>query len=91
MAEMIERVWNGTFCPCGALGKGNEEIRQLEVLMAKNKRNLEEELDEGQKERWTRVLDCFEEYLTLMNAEAFEKGFCAGVRLTAEALLGIPE
>lgn len=88
MTEMIERFWNGDFAPCRELGKKNEEICHLESLLAENKRRLEAEMNEEQKRRWERVLECFEEYLSLIGGEAFERGFAIGTRLTAEAFLG---
>ncbi|MBR6738101.1 MAG: hypothetical protein IKL99_00345 [Oscillospiraceae bacterium] len=87
MMEMIERFWNGDFVPCQGLGKKNEEICQLETLLAENRRRLEEDLNEEQKQRWERVLECFEEYLFLLGGEAFERGFTIGTRLTAETFL----
>ncbi len=87
MEETIGRIWNGDLRPRHGLGREREEIRHLEWLLEENKKRLKAGLNDEQELRWEKISDCFEEYLELVSGEAFEDGFCLGVKIMAEALL----
>lgn len=88
MTKMIAQLWSGNFAPVKHLGDGNSEIKQLESLMQRNVQKLEENLNDIQKELLEKYNDCMTEYLVVACEQAYCDGFCAGTRITAEAMTG---
>lgn len=88
MTNTIEQLWNGTLEPVRYLGKNNPEIKQLEILLQRNLKNLEENLNEKLEGLLQKYYDCINEYLALTNEQAFYEGFCLGTKITVESLTG---
>ena len=93
MTNTIETLWNGNIDPTRQFGRGNPEIRKLEQLMRRHLDQLEVSLSEKQAEAFEKYQDCDGEYYMLSCQQAFCDGFCMGMKLCAEALVGtaIPE
>ena len=85
---MIKRLWNGTIEPAQTVGNGDCEIQRLERLILRNSDALESVLSADARAVFEAYQDCVNEHETLMAEQAFGDGFCLGVRLVAEGLLG---
>lgn len=88
MTKTIAQLWNGNLDPIGCFGKKNLEIKQLEDLIRRNLRKLEDNLTEKQKEIFEKYYDCINEYTLIISEQAFCDGFCMGTKLSVEALTG---
>ncbi len=81
--EMLLRLWNGE--PVSGVRK--EEIEQAKALFARNRKELEQTLNDQQKKWFENCFFCMEEAESLLSEEAFRRGFSLGVKIAAEALL----
>lgn len=83
----IAKLWNGEIQPVMHMDERSTEIKELEKLIRLNYEKLEENLENELKDRLENYRDCIDEYMALVNEQAFCKGFCLGTSLTAEALI----
>ena len=88
MRNTIEALWYGNIDPTRRFGRDNPKIRELERLMERNLDGLEKQLDEGERKVLQKYRDCEGEYHILSCEQAFCDGFCMGMKLCAEALVG---
>ena len=86
MSKTIAELYNGNIQPIRNLGKSNDEIKHLEVLIEKTHEDLENELNDKQKSFFQRYEGNINEYMCLLSEEAFCDGFCVGVKIITEAL-----
>lgn len=91
MIKTIEQLWNGNLEPIAHSRVNNPEIKHLTKLIQRNHENLKENLNEKLKEMLENYSECKNEYLALTNEQAFCNGFCLGMRIAAEALIGAEE
>lgn len=56
--------------------------------MIRNQEKIKSELNERQKELLEKYDECNNEYVSLTNEQAFSDGFCLGMKIAVEALIG---
>ena len=86
MTKTIAELYNGNLSPIKNVGKFNDEIRHLEMLIEKTREDLENELSDKQKQFFQRYEANVNEYTYLVSEEAFCSGFCVGAKIIVEAL-----
>ena len=86
MKGTIENLWNGNIAPGESCGEQNEEIAEILSLMENNVEDLRKVCSERQKQMLEKYIDCAEEYVYLITAQAFCDGFCLASKLLTEAL-----
>lgn len=84
MTKTIAELYNGNLEPIMNVGKFNDEIKHLELLIENTYKNLENELSEKQKECLKKYQDNIDEYTCLLSEQAFCDGFCVGAKILAE-------
>lgn len=86
MQTILQELWRGNIYPAEKCGSENEQIRELEGLVLKNREKLCGLLDQSGKERLERLEDCYSDLQALYGCEAFCVGFCLAVKLFAKAM-----
>ncbi|MBO5745713.1 MAG: hypothetical protein J6S13_01300 [Clostridia bacterium] len=86
MLSSIEDLWFGEIEPVKTIEQGNEEIKELEGLIQRNREELRKQLTKDANERFEKYADCFEEYLSIVSKSAFSEGFKLGARFVVEVL-----
>ena len=85
--DIIRELWYGNVAPFEQCTRGDKQMKELLLLMARNRDELEETLTEKQKE----TLEKFEENMNEMHGiaerDAFSYGFRLGVQLTKDTQL----
>ena len=85
--KTIDELWYGNVAPFEQCTRGDQRLKQLLSLVARNREALDGTLTEKQKE----ILEKFEENMNEMHGvcerDAFSYGFRLGVQLMAEAFL----
>ena len=71
MKGTIENLWNGHIAPGESCGAQNEEIAEILSMLENNLENLRKECSERQKQMLEKYIDCAEEYVYLITAQAF--------------------
>ena len=84
MTKTIAELYNGNLEPIINLGKFNDEIKHLELLIENTYKNHENELSEKQRESLKKYQDNIDEYICLLSEQAFCDGFCVGAKILAE-------
>ena len=85
MKRTIIDLWNGDISPITNCGKNDPEIKNLVGLIERNCQNLENTLNEKQKEILEKYVCCVNEYLDLITEQAFYEGFSLSSKLLTEA------
>ena len=84
--NMIDELWFGEIEPVKTIEQGNEEIKELEGLIQRNREELRKQLTKDANERFEKYVDCLEEYLSIVSKSAFSEGFKLGMQLVVEVL-----
>lgn len=87
MSELLSRLWCGELCPVHSCGQGNEDLKQLEALAARNLARAKNGLNDEQTRWLERYSDALTEHRALLAEQAFCDGFRLGMQLAAQALL----
>ena len=88
MSNIISQLYRGQLEPERALDNGNIELRKTEELIEKNFNKIRERLDEDALKILDKYKDSIDEYIYLINEQAFCDGFCLGTRIVSEAVVG---
>lgn len=88
MSNTIVKLYEGKLEPLKSIGKSNDEMRRMEILIERNKNKMEEMLDGERKIIFEKYVECINEYMLLINEQAFCDGFCLGARILSEAISG---
>lgn len=91
MTKTIEKIWNGDIEPLVHSGVNNPDIKEIARLVSRNRENLEANLNENQEEIFQKYNESKDDYSILTNEQAFCDGFCLGMKIAAEALIGAEE
>lgn len=83
----IDALWYGNVMPAEHSGQHNPQVKRLLALIVRNKENLDKELQDDQKRAFSVLMDNYDEYVYLLEKEAFCEGFCLATKLLAEAIL----
>ncbi len=86
MVKTIAQIWNGTLVPEADIKEDNPQIKELKILLERNRKHLEQSLNEKEKEILEKYNDCVTEYIDIFGEQAFCSGFCLGTKITTEAL-----
>lgn len=86
MIKTIAQIWNGTLVPEADIKEDNPQIKELKILLERNRKHLEQSLNEKEKEILEKYNDCVTEYIDIFGEQAFCSGFCLGTKITTEAL-----
>ena len=86
MTAFFEQLWNGNITPYKNCGKGDQEVEELTELIERNKKSLDNSLENGQKKLLERYVGCCNEYWYLITVHAFRTGFSLASKLLTEAL-----
>lgn len=86
MVKTIAQIWNGTLVPKADIKEDNPQIKELKILLERNRKHLEQSLNEKEKEIFEKYNDCLKEYIDIFGEQAFCSGFCLGAKITTEAL-----
>lgn len=86
MVKTIAQIWNGTLVPEADIKEDNPQIKELKILLERNRKHLEQSLNEKEKEIFEKYNDCVTEYIDIFGEQAFCNGFCLGAKITTEAL-----
>ena len=86
MVKTIAQIWNGTLVPEADIKEDNPQIAELKNLLERNRKHLEQSLNEKEKEILEEYDDCVTEYIDILGEQAFCNGFCLGAKITTEAL-----
>ena len=85
--KTIDELWYGNVAPLEQCTRGDNRLKELLSLVARNREELDSTLTDRQKE----ILEKFEENMNEMHGiterDAFSYGFRLGVKLMAEAFL----
>ena len=88
MSNIISQLYRGQLEPERALDNGNIELIKTEELIEKNFNKIRERLDEDALKILDKYKDSIDEYIYLINEQAFCDGFCLGTRIVSEAVVG---
>ena len=83
--KTILALWEGRLEPGRHCGTG-KEIREVELLIERNRSKLKESLSERDQSILDKYNSCMEEQLFIVAEQAFYEGYYLGTQLTAEAL-----
>lgn len=86
MVKTIAQIWNGTLVPEADIKEDNPQIKELKILLERNRKHPEQSLNEKEKEIFEKYNDCVTEYIDIFGEQAFCSGFCLGAKITTEAL-----
>ena len=86
MTKTIAQIWKGTLDPARYSGADQPAVRELADRLERDAERLEKELTEKEKEMFLCYCDRMNDYIALMNEQAFCDGFCLGAKIVAEAL-----
>lgn len=86
MAKTIAQLWNGMLVPEADIKDVNPQITELKNLLERNRKHLEQNLNEKGKVILEKYNDCVTEYIDIFGEQAFCSGFCLGAKITTEAL-----
>ncbi len=87
MLNILTQLLNGQIKPFEEIGKNSDEIKELEELITKNLNNLNEELNDKQKDILQKYSECVEEYFNFLIEDAFCTGFSLSTRILTESLI----
>ena len=86
--NILEDFWYGNINPQEESKEHNREIRDLLMLMGRNRDRLQESLTEEQRETLEKYDDCVNEMYGLIEVAIFSYAFRLGGRLMLATLLG---
>ena len=85
--KTIDELWYGNVAPFEQCTRGDQRLKELLSLVARNREELDGTMTDKQKE----ILEKFEENMNEMHGvcerDAFSYGFRLGVQLMAESFL----
>ena len=82
--NFIDELWYGNISPFEQCGRGDKKLKELLILTARNKEELDATLADGQKEILEKFEDCMNEMNGIAERNAFSYGLKLGIRLMAE-------
>lgn len=86
MKKIIQDMWHGRVIPMGKCANNVSDIENLARLMEKKKVMLYSLMDEHEKDRFEKYVDCVEEYIALLEENAFCEGVQFGAKFLIEAM-----
>lgn len=81
--SILEELWYGNIKPCEDKEVSIEE-KELVELMARHQEYLTSTLKEKELDAFKKYVECFDEYTSQVECQAFEIGFKLAVRLLTE-------
>ena len=84
--NILTELWYGNIKPIKNFGANNKELKSLEFLIERHYEYLNENCSKNCKESLEKYTDCFYEYLSLIEVQAFHDGFCVCAKILTEAL-----
>ena len=91
LKETILALWNGKLYPAETSGRGNKEMMRLSAEKERLFERLEGMLGEKAQAVLADYADCVQQYMNILEEQAFVDGYSLGARMTAEALLNTEE
>jgi hypothetical protein len=85
--DIIKELWYGNVAPFEQCTRGDNQMKELLSLMARNRDELGEGLTEKQKETLEKFEEALNEMHSIAERDAFSYGLRLGIRLMAEAFL----
>ena len=85
MKSIIVDLWNGNIEPIKHCGQDNAELEELIGLIERNRTELNNALNEKQKDIFEKYIDCVDEYNCILREEIFCYGFSVGSKIMIEA------
>ena len=85
--DIIKELWYGNVAPFEQCTRGDQQMKELLSLMARNRDELGEGLTEKQKETLEKFEEALNEMHSIAERDAFSYGLRLGIRLMAEAFL----
>ena len=85
--DIINELWYGNVSPFEQCTRGDNRLKELLTLVARNREELGETLTDKQKETLEKFEDCMNEMHSITARDAFSYGFRLGVQLKAESFL----
>ncbi|MBR6787805.1 MAG: hypothetical protein IKM26_07770 [Clostridia bacterium] len=86
MTKTIAQIWKGTLDPARYSGADQPAVRELADCLEQDAEELAKELTEEAKEQFRCYCDRMNDYIALINEQAFCDGFCLGAKIVTEAL-----
>ncbi len=86
MTKTIAQIWKGTLDPARYSGADQMAVRALADRLEQDAEQLTKILMEKEKAMFQDYCDRMNDYVALMNEQAFCDGFCLGAKIVAEAL-----
>lgn len=78
--SILEELWYGNIKPCEDKEISDEEKKLVE-LMARHQEYLTSTLKGKELDEFKKYVECYDEYTSLVECQAFEIGFKLAVRL----------
>lgn len=86
MQRIFEQLWNGNIAPYKSCGSGDSEVRELNVLMERNRADLAGVLNTEKNALFDKYIACRDEYEYLTAIHAYREGFSLACKLLTEVL-----
>ena len=84
MRSVINELWHGSIVPQKDSRNNSPEMKELMEYMARHHDDLLKTMTDEQKEIFEKFHDCWDEYVSLVEAAIFEYAFRLGARLAIE-------
>ena len=84
MRSVINELWHGSIVPQKDSRNNSPEMKELMEYMARHHDDLLKTMTDEQKEIFEKFHDCWDEYVSLAEADIFEYAFSLGARLVME-------
>ena len=85
--NVIKELWHGNIIPQEDGRTNSKEMKELMGYIARHSEDLENLLNDEQREIFDKFRECWNEYVSLAEAAIFEHAFKLGARLTLESLI----
>lgn len=82
--NILEEFWYGNIEPSEYDTSSSQEYKELLQMISRNEEKLLATMTNGQKELFSRYVDCVREYQTIAECLLFQKSFRLGARIMAE-------
>ena len=86
--NVIKELWHGNIIPQEDGRTNSKEMKELMGYIARHSEDLENLLNDEQREIFDKFRECWNEYVRLAEATIFEYAFKLSARLTQETLFG---
>ena len=81
---LLKELWRGNIVPQEDSRTNSKEMKELMGYIARHSEDLENLLNDEQREIFDKFRECWNEYVSLAEAAIFEYAFRLGARLTIE-------